>query len=313
MGDDTQTFRGHFRARHPDCGWRNVPEVHHFLLSKRRVAARTREFYEQNLGDFFGFAEKLSGDTGLAALTPIMIEEYLNDQAERHAPATVHARFRCLRALCRFLIREEYLSKNPMRSVEAPHVPKRPLPLYQQADIGKMMAWLPKSTWWGCRDRAIVLTFLLTGIRREELARLDWPDVDLAGELLRVVGKGGKERRVWLPAPAAEALLRYQRHRKRDAPALFQAKGGGRLSGNAIYSIVKRLGQRAGVKDVRRLVHTLRHTAALQYLRAGGEMRHLQHLLGHSTLAATQVYVRELADEDAIKQARRVDAFKGWL
>lgn len=147
----------------------------------------------------------------------------------------------------------------------------------------------------GCRDRAILELLYATGIRVGELTGLDVEDVDFERRVVRVFGKGSRERSVPFGRPAEEALLDWLRRgrgelvRSGSGPALFVGVRGGRLDQRAVRRLVHlRLGDVPGAPDLG--PHGLRHSAATHVLEGGADLRSVQELLGHSSLATTQLY-----------------------
>lgn len=158
------------------------------------------------------------------------------------------------------------------------------------------------------RDLAIVEFLYATGLRVGELASLDIDDVDLAERTARVIGKGDKERLVPFGVPARDALRAWLRVRgrlagERSGPAVFVGVRGGRLGQRQIREVVHAAAGRAQVPDI--APHALRHTAATHLLDGGADLRDVQELLGHSTLATTQIYTHVSAKRlrDAFEQA----------
>ncbi len=161
------------------------------------------------------------------------------------------------------------------------------------------------------RDRALVLLLADTGLRIGEVAALRVEDVDLvAGRIWVRRGKGGKSRVVFASAPVLEALQAYwaSRSARPEDPAFTDLEGQG-LSADALKRLIRRLGQRAGVRIH---AHALRHFFATQYLRNGGDPLTLKRLLGHSSLAMVERYV-QLVDEDLREAHRRASPVRSVL
>jgi site-specific recombinase XerD len=161
--------------------------------------------------------------------------------------------------------------------------------------------------------RAIVLVFLDTGIRLSEMAGLKLDDLDVDSGLIRVSGKGNKERIVRIGQRTLKALLRYLLTRDDDCPAMWLTEERKPLHRNGISIMVRRLTARAGITRAKRGPHTFRHTAALAYYRNGGDIDTLQIMLGHSSTLITRAYLSTLGADDMIKvheKASPVDNMK---
>jgi len=143
------------------------------------------------------------------------------------------------------------------------------------------------------RDRAMLELFYSSGLRLAELAALDWSMLDLGQQSVRVVGKGAKTRIVPVGRPAAAMLARWRESRRGferdDAQAVFINRAGKRLSARAIQERVRRAGLRQGIAG-RVHPHVLRHSFASHVLQSSGDLRAVQELLGHASIATTQVY-----------------------
>ena len=190
-----------------------------------------------------------------------------------------------------------------------PRVPRKVVPIFSPAQFGALLGVIDTSQGEGFRDLAIILTFYDTGLRLSELTGLKVDDVDLEDGSLKVMGKGGKERVV----PFGKGVSRFLWHyitRFRPEPLggrdsrLFLTADGRPMRRALIQTRIAKYGRRAGLSGVRCSPHTLRHSAAVNFLRNGGNVFSLQRLLGHSTLEMTRHYC-ELADVD-VKKAHLV-------
>jgi integrase/recombinase XerD len=217
-----------------------------------------------------------------------------------------------LKSLYGFLLRRCFLLQNPTGLLEYPKVETRlPRSILSKEEVRRILEAPDTRSPLGLRDRAILETFYATGIRAGELANLKLDDVDTEDRLLRVVlGNGKKDRNVPLTRAAASALEEYLlrgRPRLRGArtsPLLFLAQRGGRIGNDALNDLVRVWAERAGVeKHV--TCHTFRHSVATHLLKGGADIRHIQKLLGHSSLATTERYTRvEISDlKEVIRRA----------
>ncbi len=225
-----------------------------------------------------------------------------------HSRASSARRLSAVRAFARYLAREDRLASDPTALVGAPRRDQH-LPVHLPADeINRLLAAPDACTVAGRRDRAILELFYASGLRLSELADLDLADVNLGGRIVRVRGKGGKERLVPFNRTTGEAL----RVMLADAPRLpavaptrqrgaapgrhgrprdplFRNLRGGRLSTRSVDRIVRRYVREAAI--ARGISpHALRHTFATHLLQAGADLRAIQELLGHARLSTTQRY-----------------------
>ncbi len=215
---------------------------------------------------------------------------------------TVNCYLRSLRMFFSWLVSEEVIDSNPFDRVKMPRVPRKVMPTFTDSQIQSLLNSIPVKTAQGYRDYTIIMTLLDTGMRVSELCNLKLADVQLEDGMVKVLGKGNKERVI----PIGKQVQRFIWHylaRCRPEPAgpncdfLFLTREGRQLTKDRIETIVARHGAKAGLVGVRCSPHTFRHTAAVKFLRNGGGVFSLQRLLGHSSLDMTRHYC-EIADVD---------------
>ncbi len=200
-----------------------------------------------------------------------------------------------VRSFHRFLMREGEITRDPSAGVVRPKLPRSlPRPMSVE-DVMKLLAAPPKGTPAGLRDRAVLETLYGAGLRISELVGLDVDDVDLEEGSVRVFGKGSREREVPIGRYARDAIGAYLRRVRpglatsRSRSALFLNRRGGRLTRQGCSKILAAHVERAGV-DKHVTPHTLRHSFATHLLEGGADVRVVQELLGHASVATTQVY-----------------------
>jgi integrase/recombinase XerC len=282
-------------------------EFRRHLAAERGVSPHTVRAY---LGDVRSLLEhaQLCGLTGLAELDTGVLRSWLARQrAQGQARATLARRGAAARTFTAFAHSRGWLASDPGPLLAAAR-PHRTLPRVLRPD--EMTAVLeaaaqdaesgaaadePVPAAVALRDAALVELLYATGIRVSELCGLDVDDVDHERRCVRVLGKGGKERTVPMGVPAARVLTRWQRDGRRvlataaSGPALFLGARGGRLDPRTARRVVhRRLEAVAGTPDAG--PHGLRHTAATHLLEGGADLRSVQEILGHSSLATTQIY-----------------------
>ncbi|MDE2058450.1 MAG: tyrosine recombinase XerC [candidate division NC10 bacterium] len=235
-----------------------------------------------------------------AEIDSLAIRAFVADLHRRGiARSSIARKLATLRSFFRYLCREGVLAANPAKLVSTPKLPKR-LPAYLTVDeVDRLLAAPREQDFPGARDLAILEFFYASGIRLSELTGLDVRDVDIREGLVRVKGKGNKERIVPVGSKAIAVLRRYLGQRsdliqgsKRAAPepaALFLNRRGGRLSPRSTARIVLKYLNRSGVGP-KITPHGLRHSYATHLLQAGADLRSIQELLGHSRLSTTQRY-----------------------
>jgi integrase/recombinase XerD len=210
---------------------------------------------------------------------------------------------KALKNFCRFLYRRGYLLGDPAAGLEYPRMEQRLPRVIVTPQEARRLLEAPDDTILGVRDRAILETFYGTGIRAAELGNLTLHDVDTEEKVLRVLlGKGKKDRVVPLTRTAAAAIDAYllrsrpRLARLKDVKWLFLGNWGGKLKNSRLSLIVRYWTERAGVKK-HVTCHTLRHSFATHLLKGRADIRHIQALLGHESLASTERYTRvEITD-----------------
>lgn len=214
------------------------------------------------------------------------------------SPQTIETYARAIRAFFGFLYREELIAANPILKVRMPKVPVKVVPTFSVREVEGLLKQPDKTTYYGFRDYALLLTFIDTGARLSELAELKAEDVDLENGYLKVMGKGGRERFIPFGRRVAKAFLRYRLNFRPDpvgTERFWLTCDGRPLRADRIRKLVTNYGRKAGLK--RCYPHKLRHTSSVMYLRNGGDPFSLQKKLGHSSLQMTRHY-SNLADSD---------------
>jgi len=272
---------------------RHVGAFLRHLEGERNASPLTVKAYGQDLRQLVAFARReLGREPHPADADPLLLRGFL---AELHRQglqrASAARKLAALRTFFRYLCREGVLDQNPARPLLSPRLERR-IPAY--LDESEIDAFLdvPGTTDAALRSRAILELLYGTGIRCAELVGLDVGEVDLDGRMIRVLGKGRKERVVPFGTKARDALREWLAVRPRlrpDADALFVNARGGRLTDRSIRKLVTRRVQQAAI--ARKISpHALRHSFATHLLGRGADLRSIQELLGHSSLSTTQRY-----------------------
>jgi integrase/recombinase XerC len=260
----------------------------HTVKSYREDLTQAVEFFRTRLGNETPRAEQLTTRLLRAHIA------WLSEQG--YARSTIGRRLAAVRSWCRFLCRQGTLTSNPALGLRGPRQEKRLPHFVTRDDMERLLATPPADTPAGLRDRAILETLYSAGLRVSELTGLDVDDVELSDGVAMVRGKGRKERLALLGPPAVEAIERWLPQRQALAgpraasqPALFLNRNGTRLTTRSVGRLLEKYLKQAGL-DPRTSPHTLRHSFATHLLDAGADIRSVQELLGHRSLATTQVY-----------------------
>jgi len=233
----------------------------------------------------------------LLSVSRLHLFEYLTVRSKRQYAARSNARLlSSLRAFFSQQLRLGVISEDPSALLEAPKLGRSLPKALSESEVEALLAAPDTTTPLGLRDRAMVELMYATGLRVSELVNLPSAGVNLRQGVLRVMGKGSKERLVpmgeeaqhWLERYLAEARLVLAA--KRDVLPLFLGRNGEAMSRQQFWALVKKLALRAGIDAAKVSPHGLRHSFATHLLNHGADLRALQMLLGHSSLSTTQIY-----------------------
>ncbi len=265
-----------------------------YLAVERGSSENTIASYGRDLARYVAWlAER--GVTDPEDVTRQLIEEHVGALVDVGlAPSSVERAVSAIKGLHRFMVADELCSAFPTADLPLPAKPARLPDVISVEAAARLLDQPFPQTPSGLRDRAILETLYGCGLRASELCGLDLRSVVLGEALLRVHGKGGKERVVPVMGTAAAALSAYLEQGRgelvgrRPTQAVFLNVRGGRLSRQSVHAIVERYGRVAGIEGLH--PHTLRHSYATHLLEGGADLRAVQELLGHANIATTQLY-----------------------
>jgi len=264
-----------------------------YLDRERNASPHTRRAYGQDLEQFSAHARtELGRDARVTEIDHLLVRSYLAGLHRQGLSKSSAARkLASLRAFFRYLCREGIVERNPARALLSPRVARRIPTHLSEADVAQIVDFTPEreSDW---RTRAILELLYGAGLRCGELVALDTDDLDAATRLVRVRGKGDKERIVPYGSHAQEAITAYLRWRAAQSPpseALLVNARGGRLSDRSVRTLL-RLRILSVATTLKVTPHTLRHAFATHLLERGADLRAIQELLGHASLSTTQRY-----------------------
>jgi integrase/recombinase XerD len=271
-----------------------------WLATERGRAANTLSSYRRDLRAFDAFLADRS--TALVDVETADLADYIGVlRRQGKAPASVTRAVVAIRSLYRFLTEEGVLDHDPGADLEVPRVPAGLPKALAEDEVARLIDSVSGTDALSRRDRAILELLYGTGARISELAGLSLSDLDRSGGLVRLFGKGAKERVVplgrmalaaldsWLGPDGRPRLEPDRWARRGDADAVFLNQRGGRLSRQGAWAMVKARGDRVGLGD-RLSPHVLRHSCATHMLDHGADIRSVQELLGHASISTTQVY-----------------------
>ena len=281
-------------------GTETLKEFLNYIQFERGYSAHTVTAYQHDLEKFLNFIYKYDsillkdfGKIDRQAIRHFLGKEY----EEGNSAKTVARRLASIKSLFNYLVQAEVICDNPAIHIKTPKVEKKIPTFVQENKIEDLMKMPNAVTLIGKRDRAILELFYATGIRLNELAGLNIGSVNPQEKLLRVLGKGNKERIVPFGKPAKNALESYLNKRGKSWASpqetpLFTGRGEKRIAVRTIQQRVNIylkavLGGRTGASP-----HTLRHTFGTHLLENDADIRSIQELLGHSSISSTQIYTK---------------------
>jgi integrase/recombinase XerC len=280
-----------------------------FLRVEKNVSEHTLRNYLSDLWQFFAFLEKPPGQSEprpliVEAVDHHRIQAFLSWLYREHKKSSIGRKLSAIKSFFRFLLREGLLAHDPTLHIGSPKQ-EHPLPTHLTVDdMFRLLEAPPSDTPAGVRDRAILEVLYSCGLRVSELVGLSWEDIDPTLEIVRVRGKGNKERIVPIGRKALDALACYRAQIPvlvtpgnrgavtaafSSASPVFLNSRGGRLTTRSVARLVGGYARACGIA-LQTSPHALRHSFATHLLDAGADLRAIQELLGHASLSTTQKY-----------------------
>ncbi len=283
----------------------NVEDFIIYLKTERRVSEHTVLAYQKDIEHFFDFMQHDLNVQTLEAITSDDVRTWIVSLIEddKNSTRTVNRKLSSLKAYFRYQLKIGRLTNNPMNEVLAPKISKR-LPVYvEQKDMEHLFSpELFEDTFEGKRDQMILELFYATGIRLSELLNLKREDVNMSQLTVKVLGKRNKERIIPFGEHLCELFTNYfdiyQKiiHPDSKNYCIFVAANGKQLYPKAVYRIVRKYLDMVTTVD-KRSPHVIRHTFATHLLNNGADLNAIKAILGHSSLAATQVYTHNSMEQ----------------
>lgn len=285
-----------------------IDEYANYLKLEKNVSPHTLRNYLSDLRQFEEFLTQRAKENAekkipLEAVTVHVVRAYLASLSKHNRKSSIGRKLAALKGFFRYLLREKKIQSDPLAWISTPKQEK-PLPAFLSVDdVFLLLGGIQGDGLLTIRDCAILETLYSTGVRVSELVGLDWHDVDFQLGIIRVVGKGLKERIVPIGEMALKTLrnygdeqaIKWRRAAKGETPVFLNYRGG-RITTRSIGRVVEKYLKAAGIA-VRMGPHGLRHTFATHLLNGGADLRVIQELLGHASLSTTQRYTHLNLDQ----------------
>lgn len=273
-----------------------------YLQFERNYAAGTVAYYLADVRELQEFGKKLRGDVKPADVDAELVRDWITSlMDEGLASNTINRKLSSVRAYFKFLLKRGEVATDPLRKVTGPKR-KKPLPVFvKEKEMNRLLDDMDFGEGFeGCRDRMVVEMLYETGMRRAELVGLDDVDVDFSESVIKVTGKRNKQRLIPFDEELRHSMEEYMAVRNDAIPvrsgAFFVGKKGRRISQSVVAQIVKQnLSKVVTIK--KRSPHVLRHTFATVMLNNGADLDAIKELLGHESLATTEVYTHTTFEE----------------
>jgi tyrosine recombinase XerC len=262
------------------------------LSVEKNYSDHTLLNYRLDLEEFF----KFQGNEDVKAVDYPALRRFLADlRSKERKPRSVARKLSSLRSFFKYLQREGIVEKNPAALVQTPKLDKSLPHFLSEEDAVRLVESPEDDKLSNLRDKAIFETLYSTGIRVSELVGLSTSDVDLISNIIKVFGKGKKERIVPIGDKACEAIQAYLDARGIKSEAIFLNRSGGRLTARSVRNVInKHITKEAFAQKVH--PHMFRHSFATHMLDRGADLRSVQELLGHVNLSTTQIYTHLTTD-----------------
>lgn len=273
-----------------------------YLRLERNYSEQTVISYGTDLNQFEAFFKKFEEELDFTRVDGDLIRQWMVSLMEKGYTATsVNRKLSSLRSFYRFLLIRQLIKADPLRKVLGPKK-KKPLPSFlKESEMDKLLDGTDFGDGFkGCRDKMVIEMFYATGMRLSELTGLDDTDIDFFSSQIKVTGKRNKQRLIPFGDELREAMLEYIKIRNEAQPvrsgAFFIRESGERILKGMVYNLVKRnLAKVVSLK--KKSPHVLRHTFATTMLNHNAELEAVKELLGHSSLATTEVYTHTTFEE----------------
>lgn len=282
-----------------------------YLRYEKRYSANTITSYKTDLDDFFAYLRNKFGDTALQDINHTFIRSWLASLKENGLAAkSINRKISSLKSFFKYCVRTEVLKDSPMGKVISPKIGKR-LPVFVKEEETKQLVEALNSAaenWKSLNAKMLITIFYNTGMRLSELIALKENQIDFGRSSIKVLGKGNKERVIPVSKETIASIREYQQLKNKEIGSkeeyLLVTEKGKKLYPKYAYLLVNHYLGAAGTLD-KKSPHVLRHTFATHLMNNGADLNAVKELLGHSSLASTQVYTHNTIEKlkDIYKKA----------
>lgn len=267
-----------------------------YLSLEKNYSWHTVNAYQRDIGEFVVFCTGEYGSGDIEEIDYNMVRSWIINLVERNiSNRTINRKIASLNAYYKFLLKIERIGINPLAQHKALKTPRKIEVPFSELEMQEVLMQISfNDDFEGVRDKLIIELLYTTGIRRAELINLKFKDVDVSKQTLKVLGKRNKERIIPLLPSTLHLFTVYCTERDRlekiiHGDYIFLLKSGNKIYGNLVYRVINRYFGMVSTK-VKKSPHIIRHTFATHLLNKGADLNSVKELLGHSSLASTQVY-----------------------
>ena len=280
-----------------------------YLRFEKRYSAHTILAYQTDLEQFFAYLQSQYDGINILEINTPMIKSWLAEiKGDEISSRSIKRKISSLKSFFKFHLKLGHIKVSPVATIIAPKISKRLPSFVEERDMNTLLNTLDfEYSWEGKTERLVLLTFYHTGIRLSELINLPIQQIDFHYNQIKVLGKGNKERIIPITSELVQSLQQYMLERMTipsEFNTLFITEKGKTLSRSRVYKLVKlNIGKVSTIH--KKSPHVLRHTFATHLMNNGAELNAVKELLGHTSLAATQVYTHNSIEKlkDAYKKA----------
>jgi integrase/recombinase XerC len=283
-----------------------VHSIQHFLdylKFQKRYSQHTIISYSNDLNSFFNFLVQQFGDTRLADIKTVYIRSWLAELKEAGMESkSINRKISTLKSFFKYQLRQQTITVSPMTAIISPKISKRLPQFVDTKDITTLLTHVEfPDTWEGKTEELILRLFYNTGIRQAELVGLKEIDISKSNSTIKVLGKGNKERIIPVSNQLMTNMQEYMSDKKRslevyDKNFLLVTGSGKKLYPRYVYNAVNKYLAMVTTID-NKSPHVLRHTFATHLMNGGADLNAVKELLGHSSLAATQIYTHNTIEK----------------